>query len=145
MARTQTSRPELAEEIAQEALLRAWRYRERLRDPELFFSWLFRIVRNEAARVSTRVAPEPVEGPPEIAAEDECLTATPVRLDVERSILRLGPLEQLLVRLRYEDDLTQAAIAAKLEMPEGSVKVALHRARHKLRAALSDDEQTQEA
>ena len=37
--------------------------------------------------------------------------------------------------MRYEEDLTQAAIAAKLGIPEGTVKVRLHRARNKLRRA----------
>jgi RNA polymerase sigma-70 factor, ECF subfamily len=37
------------------------------------------------------------------------------------------------VRLRYEEDLTQAGIARRLGIPEGTVKVRLHRVRDKLR------------
>ncbi len=37
--------------------------------------------------------------------------------------------------MRYEEDLTQPAIAARLGIPEGTVKVQLHRARLKLRRA----------
>ena len=37
--------------------------------------------------------------------------------------------------MRYEEDLTQPAIAARLGIPEGTVKVQLHRARVKLRRA----------
>ena len=40
--------------------------------------------------------------------------------------------------MRYEDDLTQAAIARSLDLPEGTVKVRLHRARNKLRGLLSE-------
>jgi RNA polymerase sigma-70 factor (ECF subfamily) len=35
--------------------------------------------------------------------------------------------------LRYGEDLTQSAIARRLGIPEGTVKVRLHRARDKLR------------
>jgi RNA polymerase sigma-70 factor (ECF subfamily) len=35
--------------------------------------------------------------------------------------------------MKYEEDLTQATIARRLGIPEGTVKVRLHRARNKLR------------
>ena len=41
----------------------------------------------------------------------------------------------MLLRLRYNEDLTQAAIARRLGIPEGTVKVRLHRVRAKLRRA----------
>jgi RNA polymerase sigma-70 factor (ECF subfamily) len=47
----------------------------------------------------------------------------------------LSERERVLLALRYEEDLTQPAIAARLGIPEGTVKVQLHRARVKLRAA----------
>ncbi len=43
--------------------------------------------------------------------------------------------ERELLEMRYQEDLTQAAIADKLGIPEGTVKVRLHRARNKLRRA----------
>ena len=42
-----------------------------------------------------------------------------------------------LLRMRYDLDLTQVEIAARLGLPEGTVKVRLHRARAKLRRALT--------
>jgi RNA polymerase sigma-70 factor (ECF subfamily) len=40
--------------------------------------------------------------------------------------------------LRYGEDMTQAAIAQLLDIPEGTVKVRLHRARDKLRRAFGN-------
>ncbi len=40
--------------------------------------------------------------------------------------------------LRYGEDLTQQAIARRLGLPDGTVKVRLHRLRHKLRKAIRE-------
>src|SRR5579863_7557540 len=44
----------LAEDVVQEALLRAWRSREALKDPSCARSWLLTIVRREHARLYER-------------------------------------------------------------------------------------------
>lgn len=126
-----------AEDIAQEALLRAWRARARLRQPERFHGWLARIVRNEAARVAARPRPIPTEAiDEEVADEDDEVGAAAIRATLDRELVRLGDHEQTLIRLRYREDLTQTAIAERLGIPEGTVKVQLHRARQKLAHAL---------
>ena len=45
--------------------------------------------------------------------------------------------ERRLLRLRYEDDLTHPEIARRLGLPEGTVKVRLHRLRARLHEELS--------
>jgi RNA polymerase sigma-70 factor (ECF subfamily) len=127
-----------AEDIAQEALLRAWRHRGALRSGEFFRGWLASIVRNEAARMGARPRPEPTASLDQSAVEDEALVQAATRVDLRTALLRLDTDEQRLLNLRYEHDLTQAAIARHLEMPEGTVKVRLHRARAKLHRALSE-------
>jgi RNA polymerase sigma-70 factor (ECF subfamily) len=127
-----------AEDIAQEALLRAWRHRGALRSRDRFLPWLATIVRNEAARVAARPALERLVLESDVAMEDEAVQHAPDRADLQRALRCLRPDERLLLRLRYEDDLTQLAIAERLGMPEGTVKVRLHRARAKLHRALSD-------
>ena len=49
-----------AEDIAQEALIRAWRFRSAVRRGERLDAWLAVIVRNEAARHRARSVPEPL-------------------------------------------------------------------------------------
>jgi RNA polymerase sigma-70 factor, ECF subfamily len=126
-----------AEDISQEAVIRAWRRRSTLRESGSRKQWLATIVRNEAFRQRARVRPEPVasvegwEG-----AEDARVVATVECADLHAAIDRLAGRDRELLRLRYEEDLTQAAIAGRLGLPEGTVKVRLHRARHKLRREL---------
>jgi len=75
-----------------------------------------------------------------MAAEDEAVLSAAERVDIHRALEQLDPAERLLIRLRYEDDLTQAAIARLLKLPEGTVKVRLHRTRTKLRRAYGQDD-----
>ena len=57
------------------------------------------------------------------------------RADLQEALKGLSERERMLLAMRYEEDLTQPAIAARLGIPEGTVKVQLHRARDKLRRA----------
>ncbi|HEY2056318.1 MAG TPA: sigma-70 family RNA polymerase sigma factor [Solirubrobacterales bacterium] len=128
--------PSEAEDIAQEALLRAWRKRSTLRDVGSRKSWLAAILRNEAFRYYSRPRPDPTdllelyEG-----REDELVLSTVDRFFLQEALKGLSERERVLLALRYEEDLTQSAIAARLGIPEGTVKVQLHRARVKLRRA----------
>ena len=136
MAYRYASNPSEAEDIAQDALLRAWRRRSTLRDSDRRNQWLATIVRNEAFRQHARVRPDPTstielrEG-----AEDEQVLATVELADLHAALERLSDRDRQLLELRYEEDLTQAMIARRLGIPEGTVKVRLHRARDKLRRA----------
>lgn len=130
------SNPSEAEDIAQDALLRAWRRRSTLREPDRRNQWLGTIVRNEAFRQHARARPEPIatlevsEG-----VEDAQVVATVERADVQAALRQLSAPDRELLEMRYGDDLTQSTIARRLGIPEGTVKVRLHRARNKLRRA----------
>lgn len=63
------------------------------------------------------------------------MVATVERADIHAALGCLSERDRLLLHLRYDEDLTQAAIASRLGIPEGTVKVRLHRARDKLRRA----------
>jgi RNA polymerase sigma-70 factor (ECF subfamily) len=134
MAYRYASNPSEAEDIAQDALLRAWRRRSTLREADRRNQWLSTIVRNEAFRQHARVRPDPTS---EIetyeGAEDAQVVATVERADLHAALKRLNERDRQLLELRYEEDLTQSAIARRLGIPEGTVKVRLHRARDKLR------------
>lgn len=136
MAYRYASNPSEAEDIAQDALLRAWRRRSTLRDSERRNQWLATIVRNEAFRQHARVKPaltatiELLEG-----AEDEQVLATVETADLHAALAGLSERDRQLLEMRYEEDMTQAMIAHRLGIPEGTVKVRLHRARDKLRRA----------
>jgi len=135
--------PGEAEDVAQEAILRAWRRAETCELAEARAPWVATIARREAHR--WRTSPR---GRQESALEAEELerlaVATPPddadalldRLAVRGALDRLSGEERRLVEMRYEEDLTQAAIADALHLPEGTVKVRLHRLRGRLKKEL---------
>jgi RNA polymerase sigma-70 factor (ECF subfamily) len=129
---------EVAEDVVQEALLRAWRARESLAETGSFKPWLLAIVRREHARLYERKRFEtvPVDDlvgseSPELAVAEEQET-----MDVRRAIFALEddyrePLV-LQVLMGYSTD----EIAEQLGLTQGAVLTRLFRARHKLRRQL---------
>ena len=134
MAYRYARNPSEAEDIAQDALLRAWRHRSKLREGARRNQWLATIVRNEAFRQHARLRPDPTAAIETYeAAEDAAVVAAAERADLRAALKLLN--DRGLLELRYDEDLTQTAIARRLGIPEGTVKVRLHRARDKLRRA----------
>lgn len=134
MAYHYASNPNEAEDIAQDALLRAWRRRATLRDSSRRKEWLGTIVRNEAFRQHSRLRPDPVDMVEiQEGEEDERIVSTVERADLHAALQRLSERDRKLIELRYQEDLTQEAIARRLGVPDGTVKVRLHRVRHRLR------------
>lgn len=138
-ARRFTRDPLEAEDIVQQALLSAWRHKDSLRDPDRFPGWMAQIVRNEAIRHADRrrTASACLQLPTEVVCQDDEIARAEERVDLARALRVLEPRERLLLHLRYGEDLTQRAISERLGLPEGTVKVQLHRARAKLHRALS--------
>jgi RNA polymerase sigma-70 factor (ECF subfamily) len=118
--------------MAQEALIRAWRMRRSCRsaDPS---AWVRQIARNESLRARARTPRHAdLEQVAETAEEDNAVEGMPERLDVGAALRGLDPLDRRLLALRYEADMTQSRIAELLDMPDGTVKVRLYRARRAL-------------
>jgi RNA polymerase sigma-70 factor (ECF subfamily) len=128
--------PGEAEDVAHDALVRAWRQEARLRARDRRRQWLSVIARHEALRHLGRQRSEPTDALVQAHSEDDSLDQAPERLDLRAALSTLAEADRTLLRMRYEEDLTQAAIAVALGMPEGTVKVRLHRARERLRRAL---------
>ena len=131
--------PEDAEEAAQEALLRVWRHRAS-RHSDAWMPWVRRIARNEALRIAAqrsrldrRELHESADAPDQAGAGLEGVEES---LAVRALLRPLREGDRALLRLRYEEDLTNPEIARRLGMPEGTVKVRLHRLRSRLRVGL---------
>lgn len=132
-----------AEDAAQDALVRAWTARDSCTSsqPE---AWMTAIARNAArsrrGRLALRSARErlSLDGRDSVDARaaDEIASA-PERLSVQWVLSQLTTADRKLLTLRYEDDLTQVEIAKRLGWPEGTVKVRLHRLRHRLARELT--------
>jgi RNA polymerase sigma-70 factor (ECF subfamily) len=125
----------LAEDIVQEALLRAWRARDNLKDPTASKAWLLTIVRREHARLYERRRLELVSLEESIEQESLCRPQQP---DDEVNGLRRAI---LLLPLEYREPLVMqvlggfstAEIASELKLSMSAVLTRLFRARNKLR------------
>lgn len=134
----------LAEDAAQEALLRAWRFRERCRTPQTPGPWLTAIARNVALGVATRQRrqqwmslPDETDRQQMDPNASEAFARAIERVVLDDLLRPMTAADRRLLRLRYEHDLTNSEIARRLDMPEGTVKVRLHRLRARLQEELT--------
>lgn len=130
--------PSDREDAVQEALVRAWRMRDACGTPDRPEPWVRQIARREALRRVVAVRAEVGrrgDGVDEAASGDHVPDLLD-RLEVRRAVAPLDARDRGLLALRYVADLTQPQIADALGMPEGTVKVRLHRARKRLRQEL---------
>jgi RNA polymerase sigma-70 factor (ECF subfamily) len=132
------------DEVVQEALMRAWRRRGSCRNEDRG-PWMRQIARNEALRMLDRrrrrsefelLDDETLLGgmPDDSAVQQQ--EGMLLRMVVEHALGRLSVADRQLLALRYERDLTQPEVARMLGIPEGTVKIRLHRLRGRLRKAL---------
>jgi len=124
-----------AEDVVQEAVLRAFLSMSRLRDPDKFESWLCGIALNVAKMRLRRAATESrvlaAAGHMTVAADAEPLE------DVRQAVALLPPAQRDAVLLHYVDGLSCDEVAAALGSTPGAVRVRLHRARTELRRRLA--------
>jgi RNA polymerase sigma-70 factor (ECF subfamily) len=125
----------LADDIAQNTLLRAWQHRARCPEPARRLAWVLTICRNETWRLFAARRDETLTEETEIPAGDETLEYAPTRVDVRRELARLGRDDRTLLWLRYGLGMTQPEVAAALGIAEGTAKVRLHRLRKALRSS----------
>jgi RNA polymerase sigma-70 factor (ECF subfamily) len=127
-----------AEELAQEAFLRAWRGLASWRRESSFSTWLFalaaNVYRNDLKRFPTVMVPmEDVAEPSGPAMQHDELAERSRDESVRRAVLALPPRYREPVVLYYFHEMDVGAAARTLRLPEGTVKARLSRARELLR------------
>ncbi|HEY2857661.1 MAG TPA: RNA polymerase sigma factor [Terracidiphilus sp.] len=127
-----------AEELAQEAFLRAWRGLASWRRESSFSTWLFalaaNVYRNDLKRFPTVMVPmEDVAEPALPAAQHDELAERSRDESVRRAVLALPSRYREPVVLYYFHEMDVGAAARTLSLPEGTVKARLSRARELLR------------
>ncbi|MEY3701609.1 MAG: hypothetical protein RI891_901, partial [Gemmatimonadota bacterium] len=146
---------EVAEELAQDTFVRALNRLDTYRTERKFSSWLFRIANNAAIDHLRRRAPETVSldgdrgaATLEAAAEGaiqvadggpsplERLEASELGAAIVAAIAQLRPAYRACVQLRFIEDQSYEEIAVALDLPIGTVKTYLHRAKLELHERL---------
>ena len=140
----------LALDLVSETIVRGYEHVGKLREPKYFKSWLIRIllnVINDYYRRNKRVVSmetADVELAAETAAWQDGArqdhgAAVEEKLDLLAAVERLPEKEKSIIVLKYYDDLKISEIADALEIPEGTVKAYLHKAKEKLKNLLKED------
>ncbi len=130
-----------AEDLVQDTLLRAWRSRHSVKDPQAIKAWLLTILRRENARRFERYQPKRSDIPlEELPSRDRSYDTSTEAFVLRRALSELPEdyLEPLL--LQVIEGYSQKEIAAHLGISSAGVGTRLFRARQKLRDLLGDQQ-----
>ncbi|MDQ2930853.1 MAG: sigma-70 family RNA polymerase sigma factor [Gemmatimonadota bacterium] len=148
---------ELAEDLAQDTFIKVLNNIDRYRPEFKLSSWLFKIANNVTIDHLRRrqLATVSLDGSPHAATAAEA-QATSLDVEsrgqsaleaiesrelgsaIEQAIGKLRPEYRSCILLRHVEGRSYEEIAATLDLPLGTVKTYIHRARHELREALED-------
>lgn len=146
---------EVAEDLTQDSFIKVLNHIDRYRPEFKLSSWLFKIANNVAIDFLRKRQLETVsiDGSPHAASAAEIeatsfdvvarqesaleeMEAKELGSAIERAIERLRPEYRSCIMLRHVEGRSYEEIAATLDLPLGTVKTYIHRARHQLREAL---------
>ena len=147
---------ELAEDLSQETFVKALNAIESYRPEYKFSSWLFKIANNAAIDHLRRRELDTLslEGSPHAVTPD-AMEATALQIgdraenpldiveakelggEIERAIALLRPEYRACILLRHVDGRAYEELAEMLDLPLGTVKTYIHRARNELRRSLA--------
>lgn len=143
-----SGRPEVAQDMVQEAFVRVIRSIDRFDERFRFSTWLFTIARRLYVNHMQKLKPasdsemmgrwqDDGRTPGAITAERE--TRSQLRDLLDRAMAQLSPLQREIVLLFHQQHWPIAEIAATLGIPEGTVKSHLFRARRRMQVFIESD------
>lgn len=125
-------------DMVQDCIVKGYQGIKKLKKPEYFKTWITRVLINTAKnQLRGKVTQIPIDTLE--LAQEEAGISTEEKMDLYQAIDSLQEKYRIVVILRYFNDLQIDEIAYTLDMPEGSVKSHLFRARQELRAYLKED------
>lgn len=144
---------EEALDLTQEAFVRAWTALPNFRGQSRFRTWLYRIVTNlcynrlpslrrSLNELGDDVITEIPETDPAFDNPARGMESRELRSYLHKAMDNLDENYRLLISLRYQNELSYEEIAATLNLPLGTVKTGLFRAREQLRRALERYQET---
>ncbi len=149
-----TGNPHVAEDLAQETLVEAWRHLHKVHDPDGIAPWLSAIARHVCRRWGRRqkseardgayaltrmtfIATEEDDGGPADGTDLEVALERAELADLlDRALALLPAATRAVLVATYIEESSHAEIAARLNVSEGAIKLRLHRGRLALRRVL---------
>lgn len=130
-----------ADDLTQEAFVRAWQALPKFRFESAFSTWLHRLAVNTAlmelrSRRSQPLFDEDEDRLDDLGMADSAGHQTALSLDLERAVATLPPRARAVLVLYDVEGWKHEEIASELGMAVGSSKAQLHRARQLLRERL---------
>lgn len=134
--------PHDAEDLVQDAFIRALDRIDTFDTTRPFAPWFFRLLTNTGlnarrARSVRMTEPEPLDAPSTDPAPDELLEQKEIRERFEAALATLPDRQRLIVSLYEVDGLSSGEVAEQLGITQETVRWHLHQARRTLRAALA--------
>jgi RNA polymerase sigma-70 factor (ECF subfamily) len=132
---------EEAEDVVQDSLIKAWKMRWRVREPEKFPAWLCMIARHRAHDVLRRRRPVPFTHETVETTEADTPDTTAMDQQLHSALATLPELHRAALTLRYFEEMDYRSIENTLGLTNGALRGILGRAlaslRNKLRPALA--------
>jgi RNA polymerase sigma-70 factor (ECF subfamily) len=139
LARLARGDAHLADDLAQETFVKAWRKLHTYRGSARFSTWLFGIAYNEfrtVARQRKELALEDIEEPAAEPARSVADARSDLRLDLTEALEGLHSSERAAIVLCCQNGLTHEEAAQVLDCPLGTVKTNVLRGKEKLKRRL---------
>ena len=133
-----------AEDLAQEAFVKAFQSMDRFRSGEPFGPWIFRIVTNlslDVMKHRTKFRDEELSGDEPAARRDSAslpATTSEIGARIDQAIESLPQMQRVVARLFLVEGFEHFEIASMTALSEGTIRSHLSLARKKLREQLAD-------
>jgi len=136
-------RQDETEDIVQEVFVKIFRALPEFRGEARLSTWIYRIARNEAVNAleKRKLQTVPIEDCDDLPASEESPAATVQRMitreRLERLMKRLDEKQRLAIELRYRGEKSYEEIADIMEIPLGTVKTYIYRAKVSLKRMMT--------
>ena len=127
---------EEAEDVVQDSLIKAWKMRWRVRDPEKFPAWLSMIARHRAHDVFRKRRPVLFTHDVIETAEADTLDPATTDQQLRSALATLPELHRAVLTLRYFEEMDYRTIENTLGLTNGALRGILGRALASLRKQL---------
>jgi RNA polymerase sigma-70 factor (ECF subfamily) len=142
------SHPQEAQDVTQETFIRAWKGLKNFRGESSFRTWLYRILMNlcydryprlQREKNTISLEEEEKEIPVDSFLE-QFSDQTELTTFIQQQLKTLPEVQRLVLSLRFQQDLSYQEISEIMDMPIGTVKTTIFRAKAQLKENISKQE-----